>query len=101
MTVEVFAGNTQDPKTVKSQIDKLAQRFGVKKVTFVGDRGMLKSSQISDLNASDFHYITAITKPQIEALIRSEIFQRSLFDEQLVEVIDGNIRYILHPTLLR
>lgn len=96
VTVEVFAGNTQDPKTVKSQIDKLAQRFGVKNVTFVGDRGMLKSLQISDLNAADFHYITAITKPQIEALIRSERFQWSLFDEQLVEVIDDNIRYILH-----
>jgi transposase len=101
VTVEVFAGNTQDPKTVKSQIDKLAQRFGVKNVTFVGDRGMLKSLQISDLNASDFHYITAITKPQIEALIRSELFQRSLFDEQLVEVIDGNIRYILHRNPMR
>ena len=101
MTVEVFAGNTQDPKTVKSQIDKLAQRFGVKNVTFVGDRGMLKSLQISDLNASDFHYITAITKPQIEALIRSELFQWSLFDEQLVEVVDDNIRYILRRNPMR
>jgi transposase len=101
VTVEVFAGNTQDPKTVKSQIDKLAQRFGVKNVTFVGDRGMLKSLQISDLNASDFHYITAITKPQIEALIRSELLQWSLFDEQLVEVVDDNIRYILRRNPMR
>lgn len=101
VTVEVFAGNTQDSTAVKSQIDKLAQRFGVKNVTFVGDRGMLKSLQISDLNASDFHYITAITKPQIEALIRSELLQWSLFDEQLVEVIDDNIRYILHRNPMR
>ena len=49
ITVEVFAGNTQDPNTVKHQIDKLAQRSGAKNVTLVGDRGMIKSLQISDL----------------------------------------------------
>jgi transposase len=95
MTVEVFEGNTQDPKTVKSQIDKLAQRFGVKKVTFVGDRGMIKSLQIGDLSAADFHYITAITKPQIETLMRTEVFQWSMFDEPLIEVVDDNVRYVL------
>ena len=101
IAVEVFTGNTQDPNTVKHQIDKLAQRFGVKNITFVGDRGMIKSSQISDLNAADFHYITAITKPQIEALIRTELFQLSMFDEQLVEVIDGKVRYVLRRNPLR
>ncbi len=101
ITVEVFAGNTQDPKTVKHQIDKLAQRFGVKNVTVVGDRGMIKSLQISDLNASDFHYITAITKPQIEALIGGELFQWSMFDEELVEVFDDKIRYVLRRNPLR
>jgi len=101
LSVEVFAGNTQDPKTVKSQIDKLAQRFGVEKVTFVGDRGMIKSLQISELAASDFHYITAITKPQIEALIRREVFQLSLFDKEIVEIIDESTRYILRRNPLR
>ena len=101
LSVEVFAGNTQDPPTVKHQIDKLAQRFGVKKVTFVGDRGMIKSLQINDISAADFHYITAITKPQIEALIRAELLQWSMFDEQLVEVIDDKIRYVLRRNPLR
>lgn len=101
ITVEVFAGNTQDPTTVKHQIDKLTQRFGVEQVTFVGDRGMIKSLQISDLNAADFHYITAITKPQIVALIGAERFQWSMFDDQLVEVIDDNTRYVLRRNPLR
>jgi transposase len=101
ITVEVFAGNTQDPATVKHQIDKLAQRFGVENITFVGDRGMIKSLQISDLNASDFHYITAITKPQIEALIGAERFQWSMFDDKLVEVIDDKTRYVLRRNPLR
>jgi transposase len=101
ITVEVFAGNTQDPKTLRNQIDKLSQRFGVEHVTFVGDRGMIKSAQISDLTASDFHYITAITKPQIEALVRSDVFQWSMFDEQLVEVMDEKIRYVLRRNPMR
>src|SRR5271169_5891187 len=36
LSVEVFAGNTQDPKTVGPQIKKVAERFGAKDVTFVG-----------------------------------------------------------------
>ena len=95
ITVEVFAGNTQDPKTFKSQIDKLAQRFGVKQVTLVGDRGMIKSAQISDLRDQDFHYLTAITKPQIEALLKADILQESMFDEDLVEVTVEELRYIV------
>lgn len=95
ITVEVFAGNTQDPKTFKPQIDKLAQRFGVKQVTLVGDRGMIKSAQISDLRDQDFHYLTAITKPQIEALLKADILQESMFDEDLVEVTAEEVRYIV------
>ncbi|MGF1613376.1 MAG: hypothetical protein ACFCVA_05515 [Gammaproteobacteria bacterium] len=56
---------------------------------------------MSDLNAADFHYITAITKPQIEALIRAEVLQWSLFDEQRVEVFDDPTRYVLRRNPLR
>jgi transposase len=45
IAIEVFEGNTQDPKTVKSQIEKLAERFGVKDVTLVGDRQSVKRFQ--------------------------------------------------------
>jgi len=62
----VFAGNTQDPKTVASQIRKTAERFGCSEVTFVGDCGVLERGQMDDLNEEKFHYITALTKPQIE-----------------------------------
>jgi len=42
ISCQVFRGNTRDPKTFKSQIDKVAQRFGIEEVTFVGDRGMIR-----------------------------------------------------------
>ncbi|HZA29710.1 MAG TPA: IS1634 family transposase, partial [Gammaproteobacteria bacterium] len=95
ITVEVFAGNTQDLKTFKAQIDKMVQRFDVKQVTGVGDRGMVKTVQISDLKDADFHYLTAITKPQIEALLKTELLQLSMFDEDRVEVTTEDVRYIV------
>ena len=102
LSIEVFAGNTQDPATVAPQIRKVAQRFGGETVTFVGDRGMLKSQQVEDLAAHGFHYITAITKPQIEALLKREVIRMSLFDQELAEVVtDDDIRYVLRRNPLR
>ena len=102
LSVEVFTGNTQDPKTFGPQIKKVAERFGAEGVTFVGDRGMIKSHQISQLNSSGFHYITAITKPQIEGLLEKRVIQLSLFDQGLAEVkTDAGIRYVLRRNPVR
>jgi transposase len=96
ISVEVFTGNTQDPRTFASQIQKVAERFGGGEVTFVGDRGMIKSEQVKELGTHGFHYITAITKPQIETLLKGGLIQMDLFDQGLAEVtgVDG-IRYVL------
>jgi len=101
VSCEVFEGNTKDTETFKNQVDKVARRFGIEKVTFVGDRGMIKSVQISDLSAEDFYYITALTKPQIEKLLKDNVFQMQLFDKDICEVIDNNIRYILRCNPIR
>jgi len=106
LSIEVFAGNTQDPATVASQIRKVAERFGGASggggVTFVGDRGMLKSRQVEDLASFGFHYITAITKPQIEALLKKQVIHMGLFDQELAEVeTDENIRYVLRRNPVR
>jgi len=96
LSIEVFVGNTQDTATVASQIQKVSQRFGGGDITFVGDRGMIKNRQIEDLAEYGFHYITAITKPQIESLINKGLIQMTLFDRHLAEIkTDAGIRYIL------
>jgi hypothetical protein len=97
LSIEVFVGNTGDPKTVGSQIQKVVERFGGKGVTFVGDRGMIKGPQIKELGQEHFHYITAISKPQIESLLKKQVFQMELFDTTLSEVaaIPEKVRYIL------
>jgi len=100
LSVEVFSGNTQDIKTFASQVEKAANLFGCERVTFVGDRGMIKSAQIKDL-PEGFHYITAITKPQIRSLIDRGVIQLGLFDKELCEVEEEGIRYILKKNPFR
>jgi hypothetical protein len=96
VSIEVFTGNTSDPKTFSSQVRKVSERFGGGAVTFVGDRGMIKSAGIEELTAAGFHYITALTKPQIQTLLSRGAIQLELFDEHLAEVCerDGG-RYVL------
>ena len=102
LSIEVFKGNTTDPVTFASQVHKAANRFGGSEVTFVGDRGMIKSHQIEDLTGHGFHYITAITKPQIERLLCEDVLQLELFDQELAEVTthDG-VRYVLRRNPIR
>jgi transposase len=101
VTTEVFKGNTQDPATFASQIQKCKDRFKCENVTLVGDRGMIKSGNIKDLKKYGFHYITAITKVQIETLIKQGIIEYSLFDEKLVEVENDGVRYLLRRNPVR
>ncbi len=95
VSIEVFKGNTQDPKTVLNQLKKLRSRFGVKRVIFVGDRGMIKKQEIEDINELKWNFITAITKPQIKKLVNIGAIQMSLFEEEVAEVEYEGYRYII------
>jgi hypothetical protein len=102
VSIEVFPGNTQDPQTFAAQINKVKARFGVHEITFVGDRGMIKGQQIEDLVQHGCHYITAITKPQIDKLLRTGTFQMDLFDQELAEVLTAEgLRYVLRRNPVR
>ncbi len=105
VSIEVFSGNTTDTKTFAQQVAKVAERFGAQGVTFVGDRGMIKGPQIEQLQQykdHEFHYITAITKPQIEKLLKENRLQLSLFDQDLGEVqLAEGLRYVLRRNPVR
>jgi len=83
VAVEVFEGNTSDPKTVATQVDKLRLRFGLQKVVLVGDRGMITSARIrEDLPASHgIEWISALRATQIQKLAKDGQLQMSLFDK--------------------
>ena len=81
--IEVFEGNTGDPKTLAAQITKLKDRFGLSRVCLVGDRGMLTNARIRDeVRPAQLDWISALRAPQIKALVDDGALQLSLFDEQ-------------------
>jgi transposase len=83
IAIEVFDGNTADPKTLAAQITKLKTRFGLSRVCLVGDRGMLTSARIRDeLRPAHLDWISALRAEQIRVLVNDGALQLSLFDEQ-------------------
>jgi transposase len=84
VAVEVFPGNTGEPKTVASQVDKLRRRFGLKRVILVGDRGILTSARLrEDLDSQQgLEWITALRSAQIQQLVDTQALQLSLFDQR-------------------
>jgi hypothetical protein len=84
VAVEVFTGNTGDPKTLTPQVEKVRQKFGLSRVIFVGDRGMLTAARLRE----DFHgveglgWISALRTKEIQKLVAGSGFQFSLFDDQ-------------------
>jgi transposase len=77
------------------QVKKIVEMFECQEVTVVGDRGMLKSEQIEALKRAGFHYITALTKAQIRALLAQEVLHLEGFGEQVGEVTQAEIRYVV------
>lgn len=84
VAVEVFAGNTADPSTLKGQIDKLKHRFRLGRVVLVGDRGMITQARLrEDLIPAGLDWITALRAPAIQALAAAGgPLQLSLFDQR-------------------
>lgn len=83
VALEVYAGNTADPKTVPDQVEKLRGRFGLERVVLVGDRGMLTQTQIEHLKQHPgLGWISALRTEAIRKLADGGALQRSLFDQR-------------------
>jgi len=83
IAVEVFSGQLHDDATLPSQITKLKQRFRLKSVVVVADRGMVTKANMQTLKDTEgVGWITALKAPQIKKLARTGVLQLSLFDEQ-------------------
>ena len=91
VTIEVFEGNTGDPSTVGNQITKLKERFGLKRVVMVGDRGMITDARIEeDLKPAGLDWITALRAPSIQKLAAEDgPLQLSLFDARDLAEIES------------
>ncbi len=95
LSVQVFQGNTTDCTTVVEQMDRIQKQFQAQDVVFVGDRGMVKWKGKEELGKRLFHYITALTDPQIRKLIQRNGIHYGLFEEKVCEVEADGKRYVL------
>ncbi|MCL4448357.1 MAG: IS1634 family transposase [Actinobacteria bacterium] len=84
VAIQVFPGNTADPTAFVSIVDTIRTRFGLDRLTMVGDRGMITSARITALReAKDIGWLTCLRAPQIAALAMQDgPLQLSLFDER-------------------
>ena len=93
VAVRVFPGNTGDPAAFTQIVQVVRDKFGLKQMVMVGDRGMITSARIGALNrledgtqrrdASAYEWITALRAPAIKKLMADDgPLQLSLFDQQ-------------------
>ncbi|MBM3880383.1 MAG: IS1634 family transposase [Verrucomicrobia bacterium] len=102
VSIQVYPGNTRDLKTFDRQVHTIKKELGCQGVTLVGDRGMIRADQKAAAQKAQFHFITALTKPQIEKLLAEKVLQLELFDEQVQEVLgqEGR-RFVLRRNPVR
>jgi transposase len=82
LAVEVFEGSLHDDKTLRTQIDKLKRRFGLRSVIVVSDRGMVTKANLALLRETEgASWITALKAPQVKKLVKDGDLQLSLFDQ--------------------
>lgn len=95
LSVEVFEGSTSDCTTVGQQMSKISNRWGCESITLVGDKGMVQGPQIKAIEESGYKFITTIAKDKIEKIVVAAGYQTTLIDEDLLEIIYGEYRYIM------
>jgi transposase len=102
VSIQVYRGNTSDLKTFGQQVHKIQKELGCQGVTMVGDRGMIRTDQKAAAQNAGFHFITALTKPQIKKLLADKVLQLELFEEKVHEVfgVDGR-RFVLRRNPVR
>jgi len=66
----VFAGDLRDFETVKGLLDDLELRFGLKRVVFVGDRGMVTSDNVALLRQHGHGYLVGLQRRRREEIYR-------------------------------
>ena len=79
--VRVHAGSTQDQQTVPDTVRTIRRDFGIERVVFVGDRGMITQAHATMFKDQGVDFISALKSAQIRSLVNSGELQLSLFDE--------------------
>jgi len=77
LSSEQWPGNTTDVTTLLPVVDRLRNRFGVKELCVVADRGMITKDTIVKLNKTDgVHYILGARMRSVKE-VRDEVLSRA------------------------
>src|SRR5579863_7680030 len=91
VAVRVFPGNTGDPAAFTAIVQVVRDKFSLRDMVMVGDRGMITSARLAALNQAEdgttrpdpYGWITALRAPAIKKLMADDgPLQLSLFDQQ-------------------
>jgi len=69
----VFEGNRRDASTVEEVLKDIQSRFGLRRVAFVGDRGMVTSQNVELLRSRDQGYVVGLNRrrrPKVLGYVR-------------------------------
>lgn len=97
---ELFPGNTYDGNTVAPVLDRLKQRFQLRWLIFVGDRGMVSEKNLDALDEAGYDWIVGIrlrNRPRLAEVLLSDPLRFRSVEENLEvkEVWVDGIRYVL------
>jgi len=85
VAIRVFAGDTADPEAFMAAVTFVRERFGLRELVMVGDRGMITAARIDALRALEppgLGWLTCLRGPAIAALAAEQgPLQPSLFDQ--------------------
>lgn len=83
VSVSVFEGNTADSTTFLPAVQRVRERFGLAQVVVVGDRGMVSSKAIEELQGQPgVDWITALKSVSMRSLLEQGHLQLGLFDQR-------------------
>ena len=93
---ELWPGNTTDVRTLLPIVDRLSQRFGIRQLCIVADRGMVSAKTIAELEEREWPYVLGARMRS-----RKEVREQVLGDRGRFQVVYPRRRSKKEPSPLK
>lgn len=81
LTHEVWEGNQSDVRSLKMIVSRLRDRYQIKKVIIVCDRGMVSAKNLKELEEAGYEYIVGVKMRQLDEPKKRELLGEIGFEE--------------------
>ena len=94
ITYELFAGNTMDQNTLVGSLAKLKDRYSLKGITVVADRGMNASDNLLFLHGGGYHFVVSYTLKRSKDEFKKKVFgDDKPWEVELYDSESGELSY--------